>query len=308
MGKTAFLFPGQGAQYAGMAEDFCAFPEAAGIINKASDLLSMDMAELLFTENEKLNQTEYTQPAMLTAVAAMLTQVEKTGVVPDVCAGLSLGEYPAMLLSGVMSFEAMLPAVRKRGQLMEQAAAGTGRMAAVLGLAAETVEEICASIEQSGAGTVAPANYNCPGQIVISGETEAVEKASSELVKAGAKRVLPLKVSGPFHSALLKAAGEELYRYLGDVTVLPPKIPYLANLTANYVTAESDIREILGKQVYSPVKWQQTIEKMIADGVDTFVEIGPGKTLAGFLRKTDRTKTMINIEKAADLEKLETLA
>lgn len=307
MGKTAFLFPGQGAQYVGMAQDFCAIPEAAAVFKRASGLLLIDMEELVFTDNDRLNQTEYTQPALLTAIAAILTQVNRTGIRPDVCAGLSLGEYAAMLECGVMSFDEMLPAVRKRGLLMEQAAPGIGKMAAVLGLSAEKIEDICDQVTAEENGCVSPANYNCPGQIVISGAAGAVDEAAARLTAAGAKRVLPLKVSGPFHSALLKKAGDELFEYLRHVEIKAPSIPYLANLTADYVTADSDIRKILAEQVYSPVKWQQTMEKMIQDGVDTFVEIGPGRTLAGFLRKIDRTVRVINIEKTEDLEKLDAL-
>ncbi len=296
----AFLFPGQGAQYVGMGESFLAYEESAKRIDQASEILGFDMRALLFEENDRLNKTEYTQPAMVTVMAAMLARIETLGIRPDVCAGLSLGEYAAMLACGVMSFEDLIPAIRKRGILMENAAPGIGGMSAVLGAAPDTVRAVCGEVSARG-GAVAPANYNCPGQIVISGEKAALQEAGELLAKAGAKRVIPLNVSGPFHSPLLKRAGEELKDYLGSKTLHAPSIPYLANLTADYVTETSDIRDILGRQVYSPVLWQQTMERMIQDGVTTFVEIGPGRTLAGFLRKIDRSRKVINIEKAEDL-------
>lgn len=298
--KTAFLFPGQGAQYIGMGQSFLQFEESAGIFDTASGILGFDMKSLIGEENDRLNKTEYTQPAMITVMAAMLAKIDSLKIKPDVCAGLSLGEYAALLACGVMEFEELLCVVRKRGILMENAAPGIGGMAAVLGADPETVRRVCAQVSET-AGVVAPANYNCPGQIVISGEKEALRTAGELLLQAGAKRVVMLNVSGPFHSPLLKRAGEELKIYLDQKTLHAPQIPYIANLTADYVTADSDIREILARQVYSPVMWQQTIERMIEDGVTTFVEIGPGKTLAGFLRKIDKSRKVINIEKADDL-------
>ena len=298
--KTAFLFPGQGAQYIGMGQSFLQFEESAGIFDTASGILGFDMKSLIGEKNDRLNKTEYTQPAMITVMAAMLVKIDSLKIKPDVCAGLSLGEYAALLACGVMEFEELLCVVRKRGILMENAAPGIGGMAAVLGADPEMVRRVCAQVSER-AGVVAPANYNCPGQIVISGEKEALRTAGELLLQAGAKRVVMLNVSGPFHSPLLKRAGEELRIYLDQKTLHAPQIPYIANLTADYVTADLDIREILARQVYSPVMWQQTIERMIEDGVTTFVEIGPGKTLAGFLRKIDKSRKVINIEKADDL-------
>jgi [acyl-carrier-protein] S-malonyltransferase len=303
MGKIAFIFPGQGAQYASMGKDFYDnYEESKNIYDKASDILGMDMAALCFEENDNLNITEYTQIAMVTTCIAMLTQVNKYNIKPAICAGLSLGEYPAMMASGVMTFEEGIKVVRQRGKLMQEAVKpGMGGMAAVLGLDNETIEKVCKETE----GTVIVANYNCPGQTVISGEKEAVERASEALKGMGARRVLPLNVSGPFHSPMLKEAGEKLYEALGDITIQHPSIPYVANVNAEFIVDNQNIRELLGKQVYSSVKWQQSVENMIADGVDTFIEIGPGKTLTGFVRKIDKSCKVLNIEKISDLEKLQ---
>ena len=304
MGKTAFIFPGQGAQYVGMAKDFYdSIPECKEIIQLAGEVSGLDMEALLFEENENINITEYTQIAMLAAEVAMLKAVEKKGVKADVTAGLSLGEYGALLAAGVMDTADVLRLVRKRGIYMQEAYPQGGAMSAILGLETETIEKICEETE----GQVSVANYNCPGQTVITGEENAVAKAVEKLTQAGAKRCVSLKVSGPFHSPLLSGAGEKLQAELQNVTVHEMKIPYLANVTGDYVTDISQVKELLAKQVASSVRWQQSVEKMIADGVTTFIEIGPGKTLAGFMRKINRDVTVINIEKLEDLEKLDAL-
>lgn len=303
MSKIAFLFPGQGAQYVGMAQDFYEqFEESKAVFEQADKVLDFDIFDMCFKEEEKINITEYTQPAMVTAECAVLAVLKSKGVKPDVCAGLSLGEYSAMVASEVMSFEDAVKTVRQRGILMQEAVpAGEGAMSAVLAMEKETIEEICDKTE----GVVSIANYNCPGQIVISGETDAVARAGEALKEAGAKRVVPLKVSGPFHSPLLKTAGEKLTDVLKEVEVKNPVAPYIANYNADYVTTAEPVKDLLSMQVYNSVRWEQTIRKMIADGVDTFIEIGPGKTLCGFMRKIDKSVKAINIDKVEDLAKLE---
>ena len=300
MSKTAFLFPGQGAQKCGMAQSFYETdPDAKAVIDRASELLGMDMPELLFTPNDRLDRTEFTQPAMVTAGIAMLQAVAKTGLKPDVCAGLSLGEYEALYAAGAMSADDAVRTVQVRGKLMAEAVpAGVGGMAAVVGAETALVEETIAPIAD-----VWIAKYNCPGQIVISGKKEALAQASDALKAAGVRRVLPLNVSGPFHSGLLAEAGEKLGAYLAGVEIRPLVIPYAANFTGAYVTDSAEIVPLLVKQVSGSVRFEQSIRGMLADGVDTFVEIGPGKTIAGFLRKIDREAKVINIETAEDLEK-----
>ena len=301
MGKIAFMFPGQGAQYIGMGKDFYdAIPVCREMFELAGKASGLDVAGLCFEENDKINITEYTQIAMLAVEVAILKAIEEKGVTADVTAGLSLGEYGALAASGVMSPADVFKVVRQRGIYMQEAVPTGGAMTAVMGLDAETIERICEETE----GIVSIANYNCPGQIVITGEEAAVSAAAEKLSAAGAKRCVPLKVSGPFHSQMLSGAGEKLGNVLEEVTIQEIRIPYIANVTAEYVQDRGQVKELLKKQVSSSVRWQQTIERMIADGVDTFIEIGPGKTLSGFMRKINRDVKTINIEKLEDLDKL----
>ena len=304
MGKTVFMFPGQGAQYVGMGKDFYEqIPVCREMFELASKASGLDVPALCFEENEQINITEYTQIAMLAAEVAMLKAIEEKGLKPDVTGGLSLGEYGALVASGVMSPEDVFKIVRKRGIYMQEAVPNGGAMVAVLGLDTAVIEKVCEETE----GCVTIANYNCPGQIVITGEEDAAQAAVEKLTAAGAKRCVPLKVSGPFHSPLLVGAGEKLAKELAHVEIHDIQIPYIANVTADYVTDKSQVKPLLEKQVSSSVKWQQTIERMIADGADTFVEIGPGKTLYGFMRKINKDMKVINVEKVEDLEKLNEL-
>ena len=258
MSKIAFMFPGQGAQKAGMCKDFYEQSETARkVIDKATELLDIDMKALCFEENDKLDQTEYTQAALVTVCLAM--------------------EH----------------VLRERGP------GGKGSMAAVLGMTGEAIEKVVDEIDG-----VTIANYNCPGQIVITGWKESVEKASEALEEAGAKRVMPLNVSGPFHSPMLEEAGRELGQVLTNVKLSPLQVPYVTNVTAEYVTDISETKALLAKQVASSVRWQQSVENMIADGVDTFVEIGPGRTLAGFMRKINRDVKVYNVAVWEDVDKV----
>lgn len=301
MSKIAFMFPGQGAQKAGMGKDFYEQSETARkVIDKATELLDIDMKALCFEENDKLDQTEYTQAALVTVCLAMEHVLRERGLKADVTAGLSLGEYCAIASAGGMTTEDAITTVRKRGILMQNAVpGGKGSMAAVLGMTGEAIEKVVDEIDG-----VTIANYNCPGQIVITGWKESVEKASEALKEAGAKRVLPLNVSGPFHSPMLTEAGKELGKVLENVELSPLEIPYVTNVTAEYVWDISETKELLAKQVASSVRWQQSVENMIADGVDTFVEIGPGRTLAGFMRKINRDVKVYNVGTWEDVDKV----
>ena len=300
MGKTAFIFPGQGAQYIGMAKEFYEqIPACRAVFELASEAAKLDVAALCFEENEKINITEYTQICMLTAEAAILKALQEKGYTPDVTAGLSLGEYGALMASGVLDWRDAFALVRKRGIYMQEAHPSGGAMAAVLGLAGDVIEQVCAQTQ----GMVSIANYNCPGQIVITGEACAVAAAGEACKAAGAKRVLPLKVSGPFHSQMLAGAGEKLGEELSHVAIREFVIPYVANVTADYVTDGGAVKNLLEQQVSSSVRWQQSVERMIADGVDEFVEIGPGRTLSGFLRKINGDVKVYNIDHMDDFEK-----
>ena len=300
MSKIAFIFPGQGAQACGMGQDFYEQTETGKrIFDKATELMGFSMPQLCFEENDRLDITEYTQAAMVTASIAMMRVLEENGIKPDVAAGLSLGEYCALAAAGVMSDEDAIRTVRQRGILMQEAVpVGEGAMA-ILALDASAIEEVTGAMEG-----VWIANYNCPGQIVISGEKAAVEEACEKLKAAGAKRAVMLNVSGPFHSGMLADAGEKLGEVLSQVELHEPQIPYVANVTAQYVKSAAEVKELLTRQVSSSVRWQQSVEAMIADGVDTFIEIGPGKTLAGFMRKISRDVKTLNVEKLEDISKV----
>ncbi len=301
MSKIAFIYPGQGAQKAGMGKDFYENSETAkALYDKATELLDIDMKALCFEENDKLDLTEYTQAAMVTTSLAMTKVLEEKGLKPDVTAGLSLGEYCAICAAGGMKEEDAIRLVRKRGILMQNTVPqGEGAMAAILGMSASDIESVIADIDD-----VTVANYNCPGQIVITGKTLAVETAANALKEAGAKRAVMLNVSGPFHSPMLKTAGDELKKEMDQMEFTELQVPYVTNVTAEYVTDISETKELLAKQVSASVRWQESMEKMIAEGVDTFVEIGPGKTLNGFLRKISREVKVYNVGSWEDVDQV----
>ncbi len=301
MSKTAFIYPGQGAQKTGMGADFYEHSELARTVYDTADqMLDIDIKALCFEENDKLDITEYTQAALVTTCLAMTKVVEATGVKPDITAGLSLGEYCAIAVAGGMKYEDAIATVRKRGILMQNAVpSGIGAMSAVMGMDGEEIEAVISDIDD-----VTVANYNCPGQIVITGKKEAVVKANEKLKEAGAKRTVMLNVSGPFHSPMLTGAGEELANVLAPLAFSNLLIPYVTNVTARPIEDISLTKGLLAKQVSASVRWQQSMEYMIADGVDTFVEIGPGRTLAGFMRKINRHVNVYNISSWEDVEKV----
>ncbi len=297
--SIAFCYPGQGVQQVGMAEGFVkADSRYADMVSEASKASGIDMNKLLFEPNEDINITEYTQPALVTACCIITEALLKEGIKPDVTAGLSLGEYCSLYVAGALSFKDAVALTRTRGRLMSNAVpAGEGSMAAVIGLDAETIEGITSKIDG-----VWPANFNCPGQIVITGKKEAVREAMPKCEEAGAKKVVELNVSGPFHSPLLKVAGEELGKELENVKLGDLKIPYFANANASKITDKAQIKELLEKQVYSPVRWEQTLYELEKMGVDTIIEVGPGKTIAGFVRKTVPSIRVIGVSTPEDVE------
>ncbi|MDY3250599.1 MAG: ACP S-malonyltransferase [Candidatus Choladocola sp.] len=301
MSKIAFIYPGQGAQKAGMGADFY---EKDGRVRRLYDeagrMLDLDLRALCFEENDRLDLTEYTQAALVTTCLAMTEVVTSAGLRPDITAGLSLGEYAAIAAAGGMDPMDAIRLVRKRGILMSGTVpAGVGAMCAIMAMDSEKIEEVIADISD-----VTVANYNCPGQIVITGERKGVELAAARLKEAGAKRTVMLNVSGPFHSPLLKSAGTSLAEELDRVVLHPLKIPYVTNVDAGIVEDIGRTKELLARQVYSPVRWMQSMERMIADGTDIFVEIGPGKTLAGFMKKINRDVKVYNIATWEDVEKV----
>lgn len=307
MGKIAFVFPGQGAQKAGMAKDvYDASPAAAQYFDQADDVLGFAISKLAFEGPEdELKQTANTQPALLTASITLLEALKERNIQPDYVAGHSLGEYSALVAAGALSFADAVSVVRARGQFMEQAVpAGQGAMAAVLGAEREALAQLCASVTADG-HAVELANVNCPGQIVVSGTQAGVEAVSARVKEIGGKRAIALEVSGPFHSSLMEPAAQRLAERLQDVTFHNAVVPVVANVNAEAVSSGDQIGELLVKQVYSPVLWEDSVRYMVEQGVDTFIEIGPGNVLTGLIKKIDKNVRLFNINSLESLEALE---
>ena len=303
MTKTAFLFAGQGAQYLGMGRElYDQYAIVKETIDQASQVLGYNLRDLIDNDETKLNQTRYTQPAILATSVSIYRLLKEKGYQPDMVAGLSLGEYSALVASGALDFEDAVALVAKRGAYMEEAApAGSGKMVAVLNTPVEVIEQACK--EASQLGVVTPANYNTPSQIVIGGEVVAVDRAVELLQEAGAKRLIPLNVSGPFHTALLESASQKLAQALEDVEFSDFACPLVGNTEAKVMEKER-IAELLTRQVKEPVRFYESIAVMQEAGVTRFIEIGPGKVLSGFVKKIDKTAQLSNVEDQASLQAL----
>lgn len=296
MGKVAFIFPGQGSQKVGMGFDLAnEYDVCKKIFEKADERLEFSLSEIIFSgPAETLKKTENTQPALLTTSIAIYSLIKEHGITADYVAGHSLGEYSALVAAQAMSFEDAVYTVRKRGLFMEEAVPyGQGAMAAVLGMDREALDEVTKEVAKNG-DLVQLANLNCPGQIAISGTKAGVEKASALAKEKGARRVIPLEVSGPFHSELMKPAAEKLKAVLDEVAISNAQIPVIANVSADIMQEADDIKQKLIEQIYSPVLWEDSVRKMLELGVDTFVEIGPGSVLTGLVRKVDRSVKTYN--------------
>lgn len=307
MKKVAVLFAGQGSQAVGMGKELCeAYPVADQTFEEATAALGFDVKEMIFEgDSETLMITENTQPAILTMSVAAWRVVSSLGITPDVVAGLSLGEYSAHVAAGSMEFADAVRLVRKRGKFMqEEVPVGVGGMAAIIALGEEDVRSVCQ--EAQAKGIVEPANFNCPGQITIAGEKEAVEYACTLAKEKGAKRAMMLPVSAPFHCSMLKGAGEKLAKELEQVAVSDLQIPLITNVTGDYVKETAGIKDLLIRQVSSSVLFEASLKKMLEDGVDTFVEIGPGKALSGFVKKIDKEVAVYHVEDLKSLEELKT--
>lgn len=296
MSKIAFIFPGQGSQTVGMGVELAAQEESRQYFDGADKVLGGDLSRLMKEgPQEELTVTYNAQPALLTVGAMIAARLNDAGIVPAYTAGHSLGEYTALVASGALSFEDGVAVVRKRGLFMNEAVpAGEGAMAAILGLDGEKLAEVTDAITAEGF-PVQPANLNCPGQIVISGTKEGVDKACVALKEAGAKRAIPLDVSGPFHSSLMQPAAEHLREALNQLEMKDASIPVIANVNAQAVSDKETIKELLVEQLYSPVRWEDSVRTLLDLGVTHFIECGPGKVLSGLVKKIDRSVTVLPV-------------
>ena len=303
--KTVFMFSGQGAQYAGMGKDlYDNYAVAKEVFDRADEVLGYSIKDICFSDEEKLGLTEFTQPAILTMSIAAMKVMQENGINADMTAGLSLGEYSALVASGAMKFEEAVALVQKRGKFMAEAVPnGKGGMFAIIGLDTELVEKSCEEAVKEIGGVAVPANYNAPGQIVIGGDAATDEKAAEIAKEKGAKMAVKLKVSGPFHTSLLQPAADKLLPELEKMNIGKMEIPVYTNVTAETLKNESEIVSTLAKQVVSPVRWEHIIKNMYDAGADTFIELGPGKTLCGFVKRTVKGVVNVNVEDTASLEK-----
>ncbi|MCY7809561.1 ACP S-malonyltransferase [Bacillus spizizenii] len=304
MSKIAFLFPGQGSQFIGMGKDlYEQVPAAKRLFDEADETLETKLSSLIFEGDAKeLTLTYNAQPALLTTSIAVLEKFKESGITPDFTAGHSLGEYSALVASGALSFKDAVYTVRKRGEFMNEAVpAGEGAMAAILGMDAEALKKVTDKVTEEG-HLVQLANLNCPGQIVISGTAKGVELASEQAKENGAKRAIPLEVSGPFHSELMKPAAEKLKEVLDSCDIKDASVPVISNVSADVMTEKAEIKEKLIEQLYSPVRFEESINKLIAEGVTTFIEIGPGKVLSGLVKKVNRRLKTIAVSDPETIE------